>query len=272
MYLSTPHTTRLGRKARGLLVESLSSLCACELLDPTSLIPFIPSEPTTQEEEEETLAWIDGCIATPRFASRMVEMAWRLTSSKRPDTVAQALELLLVLEPQQLETLLLRLTGLADAEALKSFLLRRIGEFSIDQEAHDLFVQLGCVLEGTQAVRVQQASVQQEGVEEVNIQQNGMEKVNIQQNGMEKVSMQPHSMEKVDTQQKTMQQHSPAREPVPGSWRDPNDVFNSCMNNVGLLLPLGCFVPSDVSAFNRYVCVSCSIIAASPISWQRLHS
>lgn len=235
MYLSVPTTTRLARKARGLLVESLSSLCACDLLDPTSLIPFIPSSPTTQEEEEETLAWIDGCIGTSRFSSRMAEMAWRLTSSKRPETVAQALELLLVLEPQQLETVLLRLTGLADAEALKSFLMRRIGDFSIDQEAHDLFVQLGCVVEGTQAVRVQQVDVQQE-------------------------SGKRESVEKGNTQQ----QSRVREEPVPGSWCDPNDLFNSCMNNVGLLLPLGCFVPSEVAAFDGYVCVSNSIVAVSP--------
>ena len=236
LYLSVPTTTRLARKARGLLVESLSNLCVCDLLDPTPLLPFIPSQPKTQEEEEETLAWIDGCIGTTRFSSRMAEMAWRLTFSKRSKTVAQALELLLVLEPQQLETGLLR---------LKLFLLRRIGEFSIDQEAHDLFVQLGCVIEGTQAVRVQPVS------------------------GEEK--MKPGSGEKENTKQATTisQQHN---QPAPGSWSDPNELFNSCMNNVGLLLPLGCFVPSDVAAFDGYVCVFDFIVAASPISWQHLPS
>ena len=175
----------------------------------------------------------------------MAEMAWRLTFSKRSKTVAQALELLLVLEPQQLETVLLRLTGLEDTEALKLFLLRRIGEFSIDEEAHDLFVQLGCVIEGTQAVRVQPVS--------------------------EEEIMKPGSGEKENTKQATTisQQHN---QPAPGSWSDPNELFNSCMNNVGLLLPLGCFVPSDVAAFDGYVCVFDFIVAASPISWQHLPS
>ena len=254
LYLSVPTTTRLARKARGLLVESLSNLCVCDLLDPTPLLPFIPSQPKTQEEEEETLAWIDGCIGTTRFSSRMAEMAWRLTFSKRSKTVAQALELLLVLEPQQLETVLLRLTGLEDTEALKLFLLRRIGEFSIDEEAHDLFVQLGCVIEGTQAVRVQPVSG-----EEIMKPVSGEE------------IMKPGSGEKENTKQATTisQQHN---QPAPGSWSDPNELFNSCMNNVGLLLPLGCFVPSDVAAFDGYVCVFDFIVAASPISWQHLPS
>ena len=272
LYLSVPTTTRLARKARGLLVESLSNLCVCDLLDPTPLLPFIPSQPKTQEEEEETLAWIDGCIGTTRFSSRMAEMAWRLTFSKRSETVAQALELLLVLEPQQLETVLLRLTGREDTEALKLFLLRRIGEFSIDEEAHDLFVQLGCVIEGTQAVRVQPVSGEEimkpgsgEDIMKPVSEEEKMKPVS------EEEKMKPGSGEKENTKQATTisQQHN---QPAPGSWSDPNELFNSCMNNVGLLLPLGCFVPSDVAAFDGYVCVFDFIVAASPISWQHLPS
>ena len=218
IYLEVKPSSPESQQCRLLLIDCLCEYVSLGYLDSRPLKTLIPKTPSSKEEEEESLKWIETFLPITRCTREMVHLCWNLTSSPHDHISSQAYSLLHSLPSSTLIPILLEITHSSDSQALIDLCLKRMEGMKITDDRLIPVIQFICLLEEGGSIERTPAVVN------TNPTSSNPPKCILTEN----------------------------------YWNDENQIFNSYSTILDLIIPLGCYSPnpsnpSIESHYQRYV-------------------
>lgn len=189
---------------RSLLIDCLCELIIQGFIDPAPLKSLILQSPSTLEEEQECLKWIETCLPLPRFVREITRLCWTLTTSSHSSIASEAYSLLLTLPSSELASLLTDFTNSSDTASLIDLLVMRIEETGIEDNRLNGLVQLTCILEEREPIERNQSTSDTKPIQ-------------------------------------VIEEKKQLRESL---WNDENQIFNNYSTVLDILVPLGYYSPN----------------------------
>ena len=159
IYLEVKPSSPESQLCRSLLIDCLCEFVSLGYLDPIPLKTMIPKSPSSNEEEQESLQWIEAFLPFTRCTREMVQLCWNLTSSSHDPISSQAYSLLLSLPSSQLIPLLMDITHSSDIQAMISLCMKRMEAMMVTEERLTGVIQLICLLEEGGSIERNQSSI-----------------------------------------------------------------------------------------------------------------
>ena len=143
IYLEVKPSSPESQLCRSLLIDCLCEFVSLGYLDPIPLKTMIPKSPSSNEEEQESLQWIEAFLPFTRCTREMVQLCWNLTSSSHDPISSQAYSLLLS----------------SDIQAMISLCMKRMEAMMVTEERLTGVIQLICLLEEGGSIERNQSSI-----------------------------------------------------------------------------------------------------------------